>query len=141
MLWRLRSEIVFHEPRVALVVCMDARIDTNELTGDTRHYYYISRTAGSVLSEREAEMLELAIENGVRLVILTTHTDCLAENVASTPELRERSPTLAHAVDEREARIHEFLQRPLVASRIAEGKLLVKLLNIDTVSKRMLDAW
>ena len=34
---------------VALVVCMDARIDTNELVGDTRHYYYVIRTAGSVM--------------------------------------------------------------------------------------------
>ena len=58
---------------------MDARIDTNELTGDTRHYYYVIRTAGSVLSEREEEMLELAVENGVELVVLTTHSDCAAE--------------------------------------------------------------
>ena len=125
-------------PLVALVVCMDARIDTNELTGDTRRYYYVLRTAGSVLSEREEEMLELAIENGVELVILTTHSDCAAENAASTPELRERFPALAAAVDERESRIREFLERPLVASKIAEGKLAVKLLNIDTMTEKML---
>lgn len=125
-------------PLVALVVCMDARIDTNELTGDTRHYYYILRTAGSVLSEREAEMLELAIENGVELVVLTTHSDCAAEKAASTPELRERFPALAEAVDEREDRIREFLNRPLVATSIADGKLAVKLLNIDTMTERLL---
>ena len=125
-------------PLVALVVCMDARIDTNELTGDTRRYYYVLRTAGSVLSEREEEMLELAIENGVELVILTTHSDCAAENAASTPELRERFPALAAAVDERESRIREFLERPLVASKIAEGELAVKLLNIDTMTEKML---
>jgi hypothetical protein len=125
-------------PLVALVVCMDARIDTNELTGDTRHYYYILRTAGSVLSEREEEMLELAVANGVELVILTTHSDCAAENAASTPELREQFPALAAAVDERDDRIHEFLERPLIASKIAEGKLAVKLVNIDTMTERML---
>lgn len=125
-------------PLVALVVCMDARIDTNELTGDTRHYYYILRTAGSVLSEREEEMLELAVDNGVELVILTTHSDCAAENAASKPELRERFPALAAAVDERDERIREFLERPLIASKIAEGKLAVKLVNIDTMNERML---
>ena len=38
-----------HHPLVAMVVCMDGRLDTNELVGDTRHYYYVLRTAGSVL--------------------------------------------------------------------------------------------
>ena len=125
-------------PLVALVVCMDARIDTNELTGDTRRYYYILRTAGSVLSEREEEMLELAVENGVELVILTTHSDCAAENAASTPELRKQFPALAAAVDERDVRIREFLERPVIASKIADGKLAVKLMDIDTMSERML---
>jgi hypothetical protein len=77
-------------PLVAMVVCMDARIDTNELTGDTRKYYYVVRTAGSVLSEREMEMLELAVDNGVKVIVLTTHTDCAAERVASSEELRSR---------------------------------------------------
>ena len=125
-------------PLVALVVCMDARIDTNELLGDTRHYYYIIRTAGSVLSPREEEMLELAVENGVKLVVLTTHSDCAAEKAASEPETRKRYPALAQAVDEREERIRELLERPALKSRMAEDKLDVKFINIDTMTERML---
>ena len=125
-------------PLVALVVCMDARLDTNELLGDTRHYYYIIRTAGSVLSEREEEMLELAVDNGVELVLFTTHSDCAAEKVAATPEQREHYPALAQAVDERNTRIREFLARPGIASHITDGTLAVKLLNIDTMTERML---
>jgi hypothetical protein len=125
-------------PLVALVVCMDARIDTNELTGDTRRYYYVIRTAGSVISEREQEMLELAVDNGVKLIVLTQHSDCAAEKVASQPETRERYPALTQAVGEREARIREFLARPAIASKIAEGELLVKLINIDTMTEKML---
>jgi hypothetical protein len=125
-------------PLVALVVCMDARIDTNELTGDTRHYYYIVRTAGSVLSEREEEMLELAVENGVELIVLTTHSDCAAEKTAASPEKRKRYPALAKAVDEREQRIREFLARPAIATNIASGKLSVKLMNIDTMTEKLL---
>ncbi len=98
---RLSSSVRHTFPRtprhalVALVVCMDARIDTNEVVGDTRHYYYVIRTAGSVMSEREEEMLELAVENGVKLVLLTTHTDCAAEKAAKVDQLRRRYPALA----------------------------------------------
>ncbi len=53
-----------HHPLVALVVCMDSRIDTNELVGDRRRYSYVIRTAGSVMSVREQEMLQRAVNNG-----------------------------------------------------------------------------
>jgi carbonic anhydrase len=114
---------------------MDARLDTNELMGDTRRYYYVIRTAGSVLSEREEEMLELAVENGVKLVVWTTHTDCAAEKAAAVPEKRTRFPALARAVDERDERFAEFLARPAIAGRVAEGKLMVKRVEIDTLTE------
>jgi carbonic anhydrase len=128
-----------YHPLVAMIVCMDARIDTNELTGDTRRNYYIVRTAGSAMSAKEEEMLELAVNNGVKLLVLTTHTDCAAEKAAANPESRAKFPALVQAVDEREARVNEFLARPLIAERIKEGKLLVKRLVIDTASDKLLD--
>lgn len=118
---------------VAVVVCMDARIDTNELLGDTRHYYYVIRTAGSVMSEREEEMLELAVANGVKLVVLTTHSDCAAEKVARSQALRARYPSLARAVDERESRVAEFLTRPGIAEAVSRGTLAVKQVAVDTL--------
>lgn len=121
-------------PLVALVVCMDARIDTNELLGDTRKYYYIIRTAGSVLSEREEEMLELAVDNGVKVVAFTSHTDCAAEGAAADPEKRRKYPALAQAIDERAARIEEFMERPAIAARIKRGELLVKRLRVNTAN-------
>jgi len=124
-------------PLVALVVCMDARLDTNELTGDTRKFYYIIRTAGSVLSEREEEMLELAVQNGVKLIVWTTHTDCAAEHAASSPTQRRQFPALAKAVEERDARLAEFRARPFIAARIAEGSLVVKLVDIETKTERI----
>lgn len=126
-------------PLVAMVVCMDARIDSSELMGDTRKYYYIIRTAGSVISEREQEMLELAVENGVKAIVLTTHTDCAAERAAKNPEKRARYPALANAVDERPQRFAELLARPAIASRIAAGTLAVKILDIDTHTERLLE--
>lgn len=125
-------------PVIAMLVCMDARIDTSELAGDTRRYYYVVRTAGSVLGVQEQEMLELAVQNGVKVIILTRHTDCAAEKAAADPEKRAAYPALTTAVDERDQRVAEFLARPVIADRIAKGELLVKNLTIDTTSDRLI---
>lgn len=126
-----------YHPLVAMVVCMDGRLDTNELVGDTRHYYYVLRTAGSVLDAKEEEMLELAVQNGVKVILLTTHTDCAAEKAARDPAARARFPELARAIDERELRIRELLERPVIKQRIADGRLLVKRMNIDTMTEHL----
>ena len=124
-------------PLVAMVVCMDSRVDTLELTGDTRKYYYVVRTAGSVLDEQEEEMLELAVANGVKVIVLTTHSDCAAERMAKDPAKRKLYPSLAAAVDARERRIDEFLHRPNIAAKIARGDLLVERVHIDTSTEEV----
>jgi hypothetical protein len=128
-----------YHPLVALLVCMDARIDTNELVGDTRRNYYVVRTAGSAMSPQEEDMLELAVENGVKLIVLTRHTDCAAERAASNPALRERYRSLVGSLDEREKRIEEFLARPAIAQRLATGKLLVKQYLIETHNEHLVE--
>jgi hypothetical protein len=124
-------------PLVAMVVCMDARLDTAELTGDTRKYYYVVRTAGSAIETKEAEMLELAVENGVRVIVLTTHTDCAAEGAAASPTGRQRFPALTRAIAERGLRLRELVARPFLAERIADGRLLVEHIEIDTATETM----
>jgi hypothetical protein len=125
-------------PMVALLVCMDSRIDTTELAGDTRGYYYVVRTAGSVLGPEEQEMLELAVANGVKLIVLTRHTDCAAEKAAGVPAMQAQFPSLTRGVLEREQRVAEFLARPLIAERISSGALLVKQVVIETGSEHLL---
>jgi len=124
-------------PVVAILACMDARIDTSELVGDTRRYYYIVRTAGSVLSPAEQEMLELAVINGVQVIVLTTHTDCAAEAAAADPEMREKFPALISLMDEREQRLKEFMARPTIRDAIAAGRLKIKHARIDTQTDRL----
>ncbi|MBX3463437.1 MAG: hypothetical protein KF830_09710 [Planctomycetes bacterium] len=124
-------------PLVAMVVCMDARLDTAELAGDTRQYYYVVRTAGSAIEAKEAEMLELAVENGVKVLVLTTHSDCAAERAAASPDGRQRFPALTRAVAERGLRLRELAARPFLAERIADGRLLVKHIEIDTATETM----
>lgn len=125
-------------PLVAIVACMDSRVDTVDLTGDTRKYYYVLRTAGSVVGEHEEDMLELAVANGVKVIVLTTHSDCAAERIARDPEQRKRYPSLAAAVDEREKKVAELLERPSIAAKIQSGELLVKRVHIDTPTEEML---
>lgn len=124
-------------PVIALVTCMDGRLDTNEIAGDTRRYYYVLRLAGSVLSEKEEEMLELAVNNGVEVVVFTTHTDCAAEKAAKNPSQRVQYPNLVKAVDEREHRYQEFLDRPTIRAKASEGHLLVKWMDLDTSTERV----
>ena len=124
-------------PVVAILACMDARIDISELVGDTRRYYYVIRTAGSVLSPAEQEMLELAVINGVKIIVLTTHTDCAAEGAAADPELREKFPALTALMDERVRRVEEFMARPTIRDAIAAGTLQVKHARIDTSTDRL----
>ncbi len=121
-------------PLVALLVCMDARLDTNDLAGDTRRDYYVIRTAGSVVEAAEADMLELAVANGVKVVVLTRHTDCAAEKAAKDPQARARYPALTSSVDAREEHVKAFLARPFIAQKIADGDLLVEEMLINTSS-------
>ena len=137
---RKRFPRTARHPVVAIVACMDARIDTSELTGDTRKYYYVVRTAGSVMGEKEEEMLELAVENGVKVVVWTRHSDCAAERIAKDPAHRQHMPHLTGAIDQRDLRLKQFIQRPDVASRIKDGKLIVKVINIDTMTEEMIPA-
>jgi carbonic anhydrase len=82
-------------------------------------------------------MLELAVHNGVKLIVLTTHTDCAAEAAAADPEMRRKFPHLISLVDQREASIAEFLTRPVIRDAIAEGKLEIKRARIDTRTDRL----
>ena len=124
-------------PVVAVLACMDARIDIDELVGDTRRYYYVVRTAGSVLAPAEQEMLELAVVNGVKVLLLTTHTDCAAEAAAADPESREQFPALVSLVDQRDSMVRDFLERPTIREAIDSGKLMIKHARIDTSTDRL----
>jgi carbonic anhydrase len=127
-----------HHPLVAMVTCMDARLDTNEIAGDTRRYYYVLRLAGSVMAPKEEDMLELAVNNGTKLVIFMTHSDCAAEKVANDPARRGQYPHLTHAISERKARLQEFVDRETIRQKIQSGELLVKWMHLDTDTERIM---
>lgn len=125
-------------PVIAIVACMDARLDTNEIVGDTRRYYYVVRLAGSALAPKDEEMLELAVANGVKVVVFTTHTDCAAEKIAADPARRKDFPALTKALDERQARFDEFKALPLIKERLDKQELLVKWVDLDTLNEEVI---
>ena len=125
-------------PVVAILACMDARIDTSELVGDTRRYYYIVRTAGSLLSPAEQEMMELAVGSGVRVIVLTTHSDFAAEAVAAHADGRGRFPEIVSLLNQREMLIEEFKSRPAIRDAIDRGQLEIHRARIDTRSARLI---
>jgi carbonic anhydrase len=128
-----------HPPLVVIVLCMDSRISTEELLGDTRDFYYIIRTAGSVIRDKEMEMIELAVvEKNAKLVILTEHTDCAAEKIAASETKSKIYPSISRAIHDRQREIAKFLQRPQIQTRIQNHTLLVKKANIDTNSNKMI---
>jgi len=126
-------------PVIALVTCMDARLDTNEIAGDTRRYYYVLRLAGSALAPKDEEMLQLAVSNGVKVVVFTTHTDCAAEKVAADPAQRAVYPALSAAIKERQTRFDEFRALPAIRDRLQSGHLLVKWVDLDTMTEQVLE--
>ena len=127
-----------HHPLVIIILCMDSRISTEELLGDSRDFYYVIRTAGSVIREKEMEMIELAlVEKSVKSVIFTEHSDCAARKVVSNAEKRNLYPSISRALADREREIVKFLERPVVFQKIKNGQLLVKHAMIDTKSVRM----
>ena len=123
-------------PLIVMVTCMDARLDTSEIAGDTRRYYYVLRLASSVLAPKEEDMLELAVANGVKVVVFTTHTDCAAEKMASNPAERTFYPDLTTALAEREQRLAEFLARPRIRESLERHQLIVKRVRLDTSTDR-----
>jgi carbonic anhydrase len=123
-------------PQVALLTCMDARIDTVELMADTRRSYYTLRTAGSVLEPLQQEMFELAVMNGVRVIVLTTHSDCSAEKMAKSNQERH-FPHLSRGVNNRQKNIDIFIHRPRIYEKIMNGELIVVEAEIHTLDGSM----
>ncbi|MBK7056418.1 MAG: hypothetical protein IPH52_15500 [Leptospiraceae bacterium] len=90
-----------HHPLVIIILCMDSRISTEELLGDSR----ISITLSACRlcdSRKEMEMIELALveKKSVKLVIFTEHSDCAARKVANNAEKRNLYPSISRALAE-----------------------------------------
>lgn len=127
-----------HKPEVMAVMCMDPRINSEVVLGDSRHYYDVVRLPGSVLSNEVIEAIELGVkEHRLKVVLFTTHTDCAMEKVAHS-EAAHEFPSLSNAVHKREEMYDHLLKRPLIAEKVRDGSLLIKRYQIDTPTGKLI---
>lgn len=125
-------------PVVLAVMCMDPRLDAHVVLGDTRDYYDVIRVPGTVLSTEVSESMELAVqEHGVRVILVTTHTDCAMERIAEGDKAN-RYPVLSRGVARRVECLQEFAGRPSIAALKSAGDLAIVLLPIDTGTGKFL---
>lgn len=123
---------------VAVVRCMDRKLDMGRVFGDMKFVDDIANPYGAV-TPREIEALQLAVsKHGVRLVCLLTHTDCAALAVASGPD-GSAWPLISAAVDATPRHVEALLQAPVIAPALKAGTLAVIRATVITGTDRLTD--
>lgn len=127
---------------VAIVTCMDSRIDPLRMLGLSHGDAKIFRNPGGRVTEAALEALVLGVHLlGVNRIVIAPHTRCAMAS-ASEPELRERVAASAgqpvtwqrfHVVDDQHRALLEDIERvrthPLISEQISVGGFLY---DVDT---------
>ncbi|MGC1206444.1 MAG: carbonic anhydrase [Ornithinimicrobium sp.] len=127
---------------VAIVTCMDSRIDPLRMTGLKHGDAKIFRNPGGRVTEAALEALVLGAHLlGVKRVIIAPHTRCAMAS-ATEAELRERIGAATgqdviwqrfHVVEDQQMALHEDVARvrshPLIPADVAVGGFLF---DVDT---------
>lgn len=127
---------------VAIVTCMDSRIDPLRMVGLTHGDAKIFRNPGGRVTDQALEALVLAVHLlGVRRVMVVPHTRCAMAS-ATERELQERVGASAgqdaswqafHVIADQRAALHDDVRRvrshPLVPDSVAVGGFLY---DVDT---------
>ena len=127
---------------VAVVTCMDSRIDPLRMLGLELNDAKVLRNPGAQVTEPMLEALVLAVHLlGVTRIAVVAHTDCAVAS-ASEDELRERVAASAgraadwqhfHAVSNQRRALTEDVRRvgthPLIGEHVAVGGFLY---DVDT---------
>lgn len=123
---------------VAVVRCMDRKLDMGRIFGDMKFVDDIANPYGAV-TPREIEALQLAVsKHGVRLVCLLTHTECAALAVASGPE-GDAWPLITAAVEATPRHVQALLAAPIIAPALRAGRLAVIRATVLTGTDRLTD--
>lgn len=127
---------------IAIVTCMDSRIDPLRMLGLSHGDAKIFRNPGGRVTEAALEALVLGVHLlGVERIVIAPHTRCAMAS-ASEPELRERVATSAgrpvtwqrfHVVDDQHRALLEDVERvrthPLISEQTRVGGFLY---DVDT---------
>lgn len=123
---------------IAVVRCMDRKLDMSRIFGDMKFVDDIANPYGAV-TPREIEALQLAVaKHGVRLVCLLSHTDCAALAIAHGDQ-GESWPLTTAAVDETPQYIEQLLRAPIIAPVLLAGHLAIIRATVITGTDRLTD--
>ena len=119
--------------KVAVVACMDARLDVYAILGLQEGDAHVIRNAGGVVTDDAIRSLAISQHQlGTEEIVLIHHTGCgmltvTDEELAAKLEKHagERPPWHAHAIDDLEDSLRESIRRvresPFLASRNVRG--------------------
>ena len=121
---------------IAVVRCMDRRLDLSRIFGDLKFVDDIANPYGAV-TPNVIEALKIAVaKHGVRVIFLLEHTGCAARQIAHGDEA-DAYPLTAQAVHEHEENVRILLGEPVIDQAMREGRLQVVCATIVTESDRL----
>lgn len=109
---------------IAVVRCMDRKLDLNRIFGDLKFVDDIANPFGAV-RPHIIEALKIAVlKHGVRVIFLLEHTGCAARGIAEGPEAKTY-PLTTIAVCQHEQHIGVLLDDPVIDAAMRSHQLAV----------------
>jgi carbonic anhydrase len=84
--------------KLAVVTCMDARVNVQRILGLAEGDAHIIRNAGALVTDDVKRSLDLSRELGTEEVVLLLHTDCGARDGDPEDEAREAAAEIGGRV-------------------------------------------
>ena len=108
-----------------VITCMDPRIDTSAILGDSRGYFDRVQIPGAVLSAEVMETVRLAVTaHGVKFVMVLSHTDCAMEKIVCSEDA-DSYPELRSNVLKRDQSFATLCSQKYVTERVRRDELVV----------------
>ena len=125
---------------IAVVRCMDRKLDLNRIFGDLKFVDDIANPFGAV-RPHIIEALKIAVlKHGVRVIFLLEHTGCAARSIAEGPEA-ETYPLTTTAVDQHEKHIGALLDDPVIDQAMRRQQLAVVRGTVVTDTDELIQLW
>ena len=125
---------------IAVVRCMDRKLDLNRIFGDLKFVDDIANPFGAV-RPHIIEALKIAVlKHGVRVIFLLEHTGCAARSIAEGPEA-ETYPLTTAAVCQHEQHISALLDDPVMDRALRRRDLAVVRGMVVTDTDELIQLW
>jgi carbonic anhydrase len=125
---------------IAVVRCMDRKLDLNRIFGDLKFVDDIANPFGAV-RPHIIEALKIAVlKHGVRAIFLLDHTGCAARSIAEGPEA-EAFPLITAAVRQHEDHIGALLSDAVIDGAMRRHELAIVRGTVVTDTDELTQLW